>query len=100
MLMRSHLDLPAPMLIDYRPEVPAGLDAVVARSMAKRPEVPYARAGSFGVAARMALTPTVRTTVREVKPSSSHSVASRVPERWKPNSTASLPPSTSNISHQ
>ena len=50
----AHLTQPPPRLTDQVPGLPAGLDAVVARAMAKRPEDRFASAGEFATALRAA----------------------------------------------
>ena len=57
-LITAHLTGPIPRPSQIRPGVPAGLDQVIARGMAKRPEDRYATAGDLGVAALDALTAT------------------------------------------
>lgn len=58
-LIRSHLAAPPPRPSDADSLVPTGLDAVVARGMAKNPQERYATAGELAVAARTALNPGV-----------------------------------------
>src|SRR3954454_11034943 len=53
--MYAHLNEEPPSVIAARPEAPAGLDAVVARAMAKEPADRYQTAGELGRAALAAL---------------------------------------------
>ncbi|MDQ4036997.1 MAG: protein kinase [Actinomycetota bacterium] len=55
-LMYAHLNLPPPRPSTQRPGIPAGLDDVLAKGMAKSPDSRFARAGDLGAAARAALT--------------------------------------------
>ena len=57
-LITAHLTGPIPRPSQSRAGVPAGLDQVIARGMAKRPEDRYATAGELGAAALDALTAT------------------------------------------
>lgn len=45
--MFQHLNSPAPRASEVQASIPAGLDPVVIRAMAKRPEDRYARAGDL-----------------------------------------------------
>ena len=54
--MHGHLTQPPPPASEANNNVPAALDKVIARAMAKNPADRYASAGEFGEAARAALT--------------------------------------------
>ncbi|MBV9516403.1 MAG: protein kinase [Mycobacteriaceae bacterium] len=54
-MINSHLSRPVPRPSELRPDVPAALDEVIARGMAKEPEDRYATAGDFAWAAESAL---------------------------------------------
>ena len=50
-LLFAHLQNPPPSLTQQRPELPAGIDAVIARAMAKEPDQRYASCGELAEAA-------------------------------------------------
>ncbi|MEV5833719.1 serine/threonine-protein kinase [Nocardia sp. NPDC052112] len=54
-VINGHLYGAIPQLCRYRPDVPPGLDAVLARAMAKRPADRFASCTEFALAARRAL---------------------------------------------
>jgi serine/threonine protein kinase len=54
----AHLEQPPPKVTASRPELPAAIDAVVAKAMAKRPEERFQSAGALATAAREAVGPT------------------------------------------
>jgi serine/threonine protein kinase len=56
-VMYAHLNEPPPSVTARRPEIPAGIDPVVARAMAKRPQERYASAGALAADAARALGP-------------------------------------------
>ena len=49
--LRAHLYEPPPAVSELRPDVPAAMDCVIARAMAKQPEDRFAAAGELGRAA-------------------------------------------------
>ena len=56
-LLNAHQNLPAPSASAMRPGVPAALDEVIARAMAKNPDHRYNSAAELAQAARRALVP-------------------------------------------
>jgi YVTN family beta-propeller protein len=54
-LMYAHLMSAPPKVTDKRPELPAGIDGVIAKAMAKSPDDRYTSAGQLVAAARAAL---------------------------------------------
>jgi serine/threonine protein kinase len=60
-LMYAHVTLPPPAPSTQQPGIPAGLDEVVARGMAKDPQLRYPSAGDLAAAARDALDPPIST---------------------------------------
>jgi serine/threonine kinase PknH len=54
-IINAHLNTPPPAASGLRPSVPAGLDAVIARAMAKNPDHRYPTAAALAVDARRAL---------------------------------------------
>jgi len=65
-VIAAHLTAPPPAPRDIRPELPAGLDAVIATAMAKSPDDRYGTCAALAEAARSALDPaaTVRNPAR------------------------------------
>ncbi|WP_454195962.1 protein kinase domain-containing protein [Nocardia sp. Marseille-Q1738] len=55
-IIRGHLQLPPPSVAAVRAGLPAALDAVIGKAMAKRPDDRYASCVEFATAARQALT--------------------------------------------
>ncbi|MFJ9370281.1 serine/threonine-protein kinase [Nocardia sp. NPDC101769] len=54
-VMRAHMFEPPPRTSSYAPGIPASIDAVVARGMAKSPDERYSSAGELAAAAHAAL---------------------------------------------
>jgi serine/threonine protein kinase/WD40 repeat protein len=54
-LMYAHLSAPPPSLVSRRPDLPAAVDQVVAKAMAKTPDKRYESCGDFADALREAL---------------------------------------------
>jgi serine/threonine protein kinase/Tol biopolymer transport system component len=54
-LIYAHLSAPPPSLVSLRPDLPAAVDQVVAKAMAKTPEKRYSSCGDFADALREAL---------------------------------------------
>ena len=46
-MLYAHLSEPPPLVTDHRPELPAGLDAVIGKAMAKNPDNRYQSAGEM-----------------------------------------------------
>jgi serine/threonine-protein kinase len=53
--MYAHISEPPPVVTEARPDLPAALDAVVAKAMAKEPSDRYASAGELAAAANAAI---------------------------------------------
>ncbi|MEU6582581.1 bifunctional serine/threonine-protein kinase/ABC transporter substrate-binding protein [Nocardia sp. NPDC046763] len=62
-VIAGHLQHPAPRVTDRRPELPAALDAVLARGLAKRPEDRFDSCRAFADAALQALSEESESTV-------------------------------------
>ncbi|OBI89811.1 serine/threonine-protein kinase [Mycobacterium asiaticum] len=60
-LMQAQLNAAVPRAGEQRPGIPAELDAVIARGMAKDPDARYSTAGEFAAAALQALNPAATT---------------------------------------
>lgn len=60
-LMQAQLNAPIPRVSERRAGIPAELDAVIARGMAKDPDARYSTAGEFAAAALRALNPAATT---------------------------------------
>jgi serine/threonine-protein kinase len=54
-VMWAHMQEPPPRVTEQRPELPAGLDAVIATAMAKQKDARYPSCSTFAAAARSAL---------------------------------------------
>ncbi|MGW4632365.1 serine/threonine-protein kinase [Nocardia sp. NPDC004415] len=77
-VIAAHLGAPPPRPSELRPELPRGIDAVIATAMAKRPEDRFARCADLAAAATRVFEPTAPS------PSSSPAVAAGSPDpRWK-----------------
>ncbi|NKX89394.1 serine/threonine-protein kinase [Nocardia coubleae] len=58
LVIQGHLQSPSPSVRRHRPDLPAALDAVLARALAKRPADRFDSCAEFAAAARRALTGT------------------------------------------
>ena len=85
-LMYAHLLEPPPHVTHKRPDLPAEIDAVVAKAMAKSPDDRYATTPEFAVATRKALTGTETRRTQQ-------SEQARVPETILTPGAAAAPPS-------
>jgi predicted Ser/Thr protein kinase len=65
-VLYAHLNDQPPKVTAARPELPPGIDAVVSRAMAKRPDDRYASTGALGEAARGVLAEPAPTAVGEL----------------------------------
>ena len=82
-LLAAHITLPPPRPSEANPRVPAALDDVIARGMAKDPDDRYGTAGGLGRAAQRALDsgqPTVTTAMPTVATTGPTNPLSREPE--------------------
>ncbi len=62
-ILFAHLEDPVPLVTDVRPELPAAVDEVVARAMAKQKDDRFATCAELVVAARLAMAETPRASV-------------------------------------
>ncbi|GAB0106342.1 hypothetical protein JMUB6875_53260 [Nocardia sp. JMUB6875] len=62
-VVTGHLQHPVPRLSDRRPELPAALDAVVARALSKRPDARYESCRAFAEAAARTLSEVAESTL-------------------------------------
>lgn len=62
-VVTGHLQHPVPRLSDRRPELPAALDAVVARALSKRPDARFESCRAFAEAAAQALSEVAESTL-------------------------------------
>ena len=84
-VMYAHVNTTPPSPATIRPGLPAGIDAVIARGMAKNPDDRYPSARQFAAAARTALT---------AQPSLPVSPGVPAPPPWAPPNTSPTPPPT------
>ncbi|WP_194819145.1 serine/threonine-protein kinase [Nocardia sp. XZ_19_385] len=69
-VMRAHLGEPPPRARQARPSLPPGIDAVIARAMAKNPEDRYSSCGALAAAVAGAFGQAVEPTMLVVRPPS------------------------------
>lgn len=67
-LMRAHLDEPPPSAHELRPELPPAIDAVIARAMAKEPDVRYSSCGALAAAVASAFGHEAEPTLPAIQP--------------------------------
>jgi serine/threonine-protein kinase len=93
----AHLSLPPPRVTDHRPELPAALDEVIARAMAKEPGERYASATEMVRAAAQAFDPRFRAVLKAPAPIEApeqvgvRQPENRVPTAERPRHEPSIP---------
>jgi serine/threonine kinase PknH len=87
-LMAAHLMQPVPLASRTRPGIPAALDAVIAKGMAKHPDDRYARAGDLAHAAHTALAAADQHRASEIL---EHNLASTAPAYFGPQPRPQFP---------
>ncbi|BEK96798.1 serine/threonine protein kinase [Nocardia seriolae] len=89
-VIAGHLQQPVPRLSDRRPELPAALDAVLERALAKRPESRFESCRAFADAAAKALSETADSTLMPFE--QAHIGASDTATELDTPSTRDVPP--------
>ena len=87
-LMHAHLSTPAPMLTSRQRELPIGLNAVVARALAKDPDARYQTAGEFAAALREGAVHTGASAVGRVAASDAEDRAASVFDTREPQAAS------------